>query len=142
MSEKSQQSWVPEICYEEEAEGISSHIPFIQVPNDQEMPKLLYIFESRETGEFEPGLQGEPVPVVQLDLHQFASLNILKEKFDAQSYDYIRLALGLEPLQEAVKKGMAVTENVRSTVGHIVDSKSLKSSGFGLGVFPQEKDSE
>ena len=39
-------NWVPEICYEEEVDGISSHIPFIQVPVDQEMPKLLFMFES------------------------------------------------------------------------------------------------
>ena len=116
MSNKPTQSWVPEICYEEEAEGISSHIPFIQVPTDQEMPKLLYIFESRETGEFEPGLEGEPVPVVQLDLHQYANLGVLKEKFDPGSYDYIRIALGLEPLQEAAKKGLEVTNRVRDSI--------------------------
>lgn len=143
MSEKPNPNWVPEICYEEESEGISSHIPFIQVPTEQEMPKLLYIFESRETGEFEPGLEGEPVPVVQLDLHQYANLGILKEKFDPQSYDYIRAALGLEPLQEAVKKGMEVTENVRNTVSSKkIQNEFLKNSGFGIGVFSDKKDTE
>ena len=48
-------NWIPEIMYEETEEGTSSHIPFIMVPNDQEMPKLLYVFESKDTGEFEPG---------------------------------------------------------------------------------------
>ncbi len=107
-------NWVPEICYEEEVDGISSHIPFIQVPKEQEMPKMLFVFESRETGEFEPGLDGDPVPVVQLDLHQYADLSVLKEKFDAASYDKVRIALGLEPLQEAVSKGQKITENVRN----------------------------
>ena len=56
--------WIPEIMYEEpsQEEGLSSNIPFIPVPNDQEMPKLLYVFESRETGEFEPGPEGEDLP--------------------------------------------------------------------------------
>ena len=40
-------NWIPEIMYEEtsEEEGLSSNIPFIPVPNNQEMPKLIYIFE-------------------------------------------------------------------------------------------------
>ena len=106
-------NWIPEICYEEEVDGISSHITFIQVPTDQEMPKMLFVFESRETGEFEPGLDGNPVPVVQLDLHQYADLSVLKEKFDPASYDKVRVALGLEPLQEAVEAGKQITETVR-----------------------------
>ena len=46
--------WIPEIMYEDSGEGISSHIPFIQVPLGEHMPNMLFMFESRETGEFEP----------------------------------------------------------------------------------------
>ena len=67
----------------------------------------------------------------------------LKEKFDPQSYDYIRAALGLEPLQEAVKKGMEVTENVRNTVSNKkIQNEFLKNAGFGIGVFSDKKDTE
>ena len=62
-------NWVPEILYEEGEDGIGSSIPFVMVPEGEEMPVLLYMFESRETGEFEPGLDGNEVPVVQWDLH-------------------------------------------------------------------------
>jgi len=113
---KQPSNWVPEICYEEEAEGISSHIPFVQVPASEEMPKILYIFESRETGEHEPGLDGNPVPVIQLDLHQYADLAVLKSKFDEESYNNVRLALGLEPLEDAIEKGARITENIREKV--------------------------
>ena len=109
-------NWIPEICYEEEVDGISSHIPFIQVPIEQEMPKMLFVFESRETGEFEPGLDGNPVPVVQLDLHQYADLSVLKEKFDSDSYDKVRIALGLEPLHDAIKAGKQITQAVRQKI--------------------------
>lgn len=109
-------NWVPEICYEEEIDGISSHIPFVQVPQTEEMPSIIYIFESRETGEAEPGLDGNPVPVVQLDLHQYADLAVLKSKFDANSYDSIRIALGLEPLAEAAEKGKEITGKVRDKI--------------------------
>ena len=44
MSEK----WIPEIMYEDSEEG-SSNIPFIMVPENEKMPKLLYVFESRQT---------------------------------------------------------------------------------------------
>ena len=54
------QRWVPEIFYEDaDGDGLSSHIPFITVPEDEEMPRMLFIFESRETGEFEPGQDGD-----------------------------------------------------------------------------------
>ena len=43
-------NWIPEIVYEEGDDGLSSNIPFIMVPQDQLMPKVVFIFESRETG--------------------------------------------------------------------------------------------
>ena len=109
------QNWVPEICYEEGQDGLSSHIPFIQVPEDVDMPNMLFIFESRETGEFEPGLEGEEVPVVQLDLHQYADMSVLKDGLDLETYDKVRQCLGLEPMMAAVEKGRKITENVRLT---------------------------
>ena len=105
--------WIPEIMYEESEDGGSSQIPFIMVPKEEEMPSLLYMFESRETGEFEPGMDGEEVPVVQWDLHQYADMAILKDKLSPQLYDTVRLSLGLEPLEEASKKGKNITQNIR-----------------------------
>lgn len=109
------QNWVPEICYEEGQDGLSSHIPFIQVPEGVDMPNMLFIFESRETGEFEPGLEGEEVPVVQLDLHQYADMSVLKDGLDLETYDKVRECLGLEPMMAAVEKGRKITDNVRLT---------------------------
>ena len=108
--------WVPEIMYEEMDEGLSSHIPFIPVPQGEEMPTLLYVFESRETGEFEPGPEGEDLPVTEMDLHQYADLAVLKTAFDEQSYDVIRKALGLEPLRVAAEKGTRITDSIRDKI--------------------------
>jgi len=113
MSSKT--NWIPEIMYEDADEG-SSSIPFVMVPEEEEMPTLLYIFESRQTGEFEPGLDGEEVPVVQWDLHQYADMLILKERVDSDTYDTIRVALGLDPLEDAVKKGQGITQGVRNNL--------------------------
>ena len=106
-------NWVPEIMYEEAAEDGASQLPFIMVPAEEVMPKLLYIFESRETGEFEPGLEGEEVPVIEWDLHQYADMAILKSSLRPELYDEVRQALGLEPMSVAVAKGRKITENVR-----------------------------
>ncbi|HCT54271.1 MAG TPA: hypothetical protein DF712_17625 [Balneola sp.] len=110
-------NWIPEIMYEESDEGSSSNIPFIMVPKEQVMPKILFIFESRETGEFEPGSEGNEVPVFEWDLHQYADMLVLKEGLDSETYDKVRSALGLEPLKVAAEKGLKIGQNVRSNLG-------------------------
>jgi len=108
--------WVPEIMYEESDGGVSSNIPFIAVPQDEEMPKILFIFESRDTGEIEPGPSGEQLPIFELDLHQYADMAILKSKLEETVYDKVRNALGLEPLKDAVQKGQKITDIVRQNI--------------------------
>lgn len=105
--------WVPEIYYEEMEEGITSHIPFISVPEDEAMPKVLFMFESRETGEEEVGPEGHPIPILDLDLHQYGNMNTLRDNLPTLVYDQVRQALGLEPLETAVKKGEKITQAVR-----------------------------
>lgn len=113
---KKKTAWVPEIYYEETGGGASSQIPFIQVPQEEEMPKVLFIFESRETGEFEPGPKGEELPVTELVLHQYVDMAQLKEKLSSQEYDRVRDVLGLKPLKEAMVDGAKITESIREKV--------------------------
>jgi len=114
MSESEATNWFPEIMYEED-----SKIPFVPVPENERMPSVLFMFESRETGEHEPGADGEPLPIVQMDLHQYANMSILKERLTPSQYDNVRLALGLEPLSLAVDKGVKISEKVRNTVENV-----------------------
>jgi hypothetical protein len=121
--------WIPEIMYEEGEEGLTSNIPFVSVPENEEMPKLLFIFESRETGEVEPGPDGEELPVTQLDLHQYANMGLLKQKMTWVEYDNLRYALGLDPMKTAAQKGIKITSNVRvaleeNSPGDILDGTS------------------
>ena len=106
--------WFPELMYEDDDSGQASKIPFIMVPSEEEMPKVLFVFESRETGEVEPGPEGEELPVVQWDLHQYADMNILKEALAPDVFDLVRAALGLEPVKTAAAKGSKITENIRT----------------------------
>jgi len=109
-------NWYPEIMYEESEDGVSSKIPFVLVPEDQKMPEVVVIFESRESGEYEPGLDGNPVPILEMDLHQYADMKILKEGLTADLYDQVRVCLGLKPLNEAVDAGRKISSNIKKNI--------------------------
>jgi hypothetical protein len=109
-------SWIPEIMYEDDEGGMTSKIPFIMVPKEKEMPQMLFMFESRQTGEFEPGNDGEPLEIVEMELHQYADMVILKEGLDEQTYNKVRSCLGLDPFKTAVKKGRKITDNIRKNI--------------------------
>lgn len=108
--------WVPEIAYEEAEGGITSNIPFISVPQDEEMPKVLFVFESRDTGEIEPGASGEDIPVVELELHQYVDMAVLKLGLTVEEYDRVRFVLGLDPMAKAVAAGKKITDGVRKNI--------------------------
>ena len=111
MSDK--RKWVPEIMYEEyEEDSISGGFPFIQVPKDKEMPDILFMFGSQETGEYEPDLEGEPQAIVEMELYQYANMNYLKAGLSQEIYDQVRVCLGLEPLEQATKKGMNQSKKI------------------------------
>ena len=109
-------NWIPEIMYEESDDGMTSNIPFIVVPHNEVMPKVVFIFESRETGEFEPNEDGDPVPIMEMDLHQYADMLMLKEGLGKEAYDQVRRVLGLQPLREAAAAGKKITDNVRKNL--------------------------
>ena len=109
-------NWVPEIMYEDAEDGITSKIPFIMVPKEEVMPKILFMFESRETGEFEPGKDGEQLPIIEMELYQYANMASLKERLGSEDYDKVRICLGLEPLKSAVVSGKKISDKVRKNL--------------------------
>lgn len=110
-------SWYPEIMYEDADDaGLTSKIPFIMVPEEKTMPKLLFMFESRETGEFEPGADGEQLPIVEMELHQYADMAVLKSGLSPAEYDNVRICLGLESLNTAAVAGKKITDKVRKNL--------------------------
>ena len=128
----SSKHWIPEILYEDGGEDcLTSNIPFIPVPDDEHMPTILYVFESRETGEVEPGPEGEELPVTEMELHQYADMAELKKKLDMETYDRVRIALGLEPMKTAVDKGRDITNNIRQNLGQPIELKP--GTQFKLG---------
>jgi len=104
-------TWIPEIMYEGE-----SQIPFIEVPDGELDPSLLFIFINRKTGESEPGPDGEELPVYDMDLRQFADLKLLRDQLTKSEYDKVRAVLGLKPLAEAMKAGSKITSKIKDNV--------------------------
>jgi len=109
-------SWIPEIVYEEAADGVTSHIPFINVPVGEKMPVMLFLFESQETGEFEPDAEGNESPIAEITLHQYADMQVLKEGLSGEEYDRVRAVLGLEPLAVATEKGKQINNRVNQNI--------------------------
>ena len=105
---KSKRKWVPEICYEEyDEDALTGGLPFIQVPKTHETPDVLFMFASKDTGEMTVGDDGEPEPIVEMELHQYACMKYLQEGLSEEDYDKVRICLGLLPLNEAREKGKA-----------------------------------
>lgn len=92
---ESQGNWIPEILYEDSPDGLTGQFPFIPVPPKEIMPNMLFIFESRESGEFEPGLEGEEVPIFDLDLHQYVNLRLIERVLGTEALASIRTELNL-----------------------------------------------
>jgi len=114
MARKNSEKWVPEIVYEEGG----SKIPYIHVPDEEQDPGILFIFISRQTGETEPGDDGEEVPIVEMDLRQFADMSAMKSRLPTDVYDQVRAAVGLLPLKEAADKGRQISGLVKDGVEH------------------------
>ena len=113
---KNSSKWIPEIMYEDDEGGMTSKIPFIMVPKEEQMPKLLFMFESRETGEFEPDSEGNPLPIIEMELHQYADMAKLKSGLSEDLYDQVRMCLGLESLRQSAEKGIQLTDKIRNNL--------------------------
>ena len=107
--------WMPEIMYEE-YEGMTEHIPFIQIPAGFEMPDVIFIFGSQGTGEFEPNEDGEEEEIVEMELYQYACMQYLKEGLDKKTYDKVRICLGLQQMDQAVEKGTVLSQELINNI--------------------------
>ena len=109
--------WVPEIVYEEyEGTGLTDGLPFINIPKDKEMPGILFFLGTQETGEFEPDENGDPQPIVEVEVFQFACMKYLESELSADDYDKVRIALGLESKMTARKKGLKTSAEMVNNI--------------------------
>jgi len=114
-TDKNPRKWMPEIMYEE-YEGITDNIPFIQIPENYEMPDILFMFGSQGTGLFEPDDNGEEQEVVEMELYQYANMQYLKEGLDKETYDKVRQCLQLDPIDTAVESGTILSQEMINNI--------------------------
>ena len=111
--------WVPEIVYEEYEEtetGLTNGLPFIACPENKEMPGILFFLGTHETGDFEPDIEGNPQPIVEVEVYQYACMKYLEEELPEETYDQVRIALGLETKLTARKKGLETSKKMLETL--------------------------
>ena len=110
----SNEMWIPEICYEEDNKGMTGGFPFIKVPKDKNMPSSLFVFESRDIKEEE-----DNELEVEITMHMYSNMSILKNRLDSETYDKVRLALGLERLDKASKNGEQINKNINDKIENL-----------------------
>jgi len=124
MQDSEKRKWVPEIMYEDyEDASFTSGLPFITIPDNKEMPDILWMFGTAHTGEYEPGDDGEPEPIVEIDLYQFANMKYLKEGLEEEVYDKVRICLGLDTLNKALSDSKEAVNVIASNIENTFNSK-------------------
>tara|TARA_Y100001937_G_C6961856_1_gene259252 strand:+ start:191 stop:550 length:360 start_codon:yes stop_codon:yes gene_type:complete len=113
--------WIPEIMYEEDANGMTRGLPFVDVPLDKSMPSMIFVYESRNLKEsIEEEVEREII------LHSYANMTILKQELDNETFNKVRLVLGLEPLLEAEKAGQKIINAVKTEISDLIDNKETQ----------------
>lgn len=130
MATKNDKYEVPTILYEEPRAGEKPNpIPYIDVSREGKMPPVLFIFEYKQTGEFEPNSSGDPVEIVDQIPHKYVDMEHLKDKLPSHLNDMIRTLLGMKPLKEAQKDGQVVLDKVNKNVEQkLAEVKAKKGS--------------
>lgn len=111
MTEKSDK-WIPEFLYSEDS---PSNIPLVKVPKDKVMPSCIFIAEANEPD--------DPEEEVDIFVKMFISHDSLKEKLHPDILDAVRIAIGLEPLQEAFDNGKEATDRIITAVEEAIKKK-------------------
>lgn len=104
---------VPTILYDEPKPGERPNIlPYIEVTQEGKMPPVIFIYEYKQTGEFEPDSNGEPVEIVDQIPHRYFDMEFLQAKLPSHLNDMVRVLLGMQPQKEAKKDGQAILDKV------------------------------
>lgn len=105
-------NWIPEIYYEEGSDGMAGQFPFVQIPNDKDMPSMLFILGSKETGDTTPSSTGEPEPIVEMEMYSYVNMQQLQDVMSFEAYDQLRMLIGLKPIDEATRLGVEQSQKM------------------------------
>jgi hypothetical protein len=74
--------WIPEIFYEENPDGLTSHVPFINIPEGEEMPDVLFFFGVKKATD----TKQETENVFDITLHSYYNSNTVKETLTPEEF--------------------------------------------------------
>jgi hypothetical protein len=111
-------NWHPEIYYEEGTDGMAGQFPFVQIPNDKDMPTMFFILGARETGDTTASSSGDPEAIVEMEMYSYVNMQQLQEVMSFEDYDNLRMTIGLKPLNEAVAKGLKQSEEMAKKINN------------------------
>jgi hypothetical protein len=114
---KAKRKTIPELLYQTDMKGnVINPIPYIETTDDDQMPVMLFIEEVYNTGELEPGDDGEPAPIIESEFHQYLNMKAVKAILSAKQFDAIRKALGMETEKEAKRKGEEIIKKIEKNI--------------------------
>lgn len=107
---------LPEILYDEPQPGHPANpFPFINVKKGGQVPVVLFIEVRQDTGETEPGDNGQAQEIVDCLMHKYVDLEHLKAKLPPHLNDIVRVALGMKPLAQAQSAGQVILDKAQAT---------------------------
>lgn len=114
---KAKRKTIPELLYQTDMKGnVINPIPYIETTDDDQMPVMLFIEEVYNTGELEPGDDGEPAPIIESEFHQYLNMKAVKAVLSAKQFDAVRKALGMETEKEAKRKGEEIIKKIEKNI--------------------------
>ena len=84
----------PSIYYEEDANGLTSGLPFMNIQKGDNIPGVLFIAAAFDSDELVEGSENEVVKDVVFQ--SFYNSELLRNKLDEDTFDKVRVALGLK----------------------------------------------
>lgn len=115
MKANTKDKWIPEIFYEENANGVTRGLPFVNIPKDKVMPSSLFLCGVEE-GE-------DDSEEKEVTVHMYCNMEFLKDRLESETLDKIRLAMGLKPLEIAAEEGKKITERIHSNVESLTENE-------------------
>lgn len=92
----------PEIFYEESAEGFTNGMPFMRIENEDTVPSALFMGAAKNIENKNTEVDEEQI--CEITMQMYVNSEVLKSVLDKDTYDRVRVSIGLDPLDVAIEK--------------------------------------
>ena len=92
----------PEIFYEESAEGFTNGMPFMRIESEETVPSALFMGAAKNIENKNTEVDEEEM--CEITMQMYVNSEVLKNVLDKETYDKVRISIGLDPLDVAIEK--------------------------------------